>query len=382
MQFPAEKNPMRKKHIALAVAVLTSGAAFAQSNVAVYGQIDIGYARRADATVHGVGAKNEINSGQSDVSKIGFSGEEDLGNGNKALFTLEAGFYADDGNINGQQLFSEQAFLGLVGNWGTAIAGRMTTPRGGLLTAIDPFAAGGIGGYFNVYGDGPVFGYDAWDPYTVDNTIAYVSPSFGGFNVTAAYATSAIGQETPGNDADFKTVAILPRYANGPLDIGFSYQRIKNDGDAVLGSTLDNPKLTALTFGGSYDFEVVKLGAFYDQTKLKTSNLKDVKHKVWHVGVTAPFGKHAVLASYARSRYDEKNGLGYDGERARQWAVGYTYAFSRRTSFYAFYSDINNDDGRSASVDDAANDGAIYNAAGDRIGAYERGIQFGLKHAF
>ncbi|MDR0672153.1 MAG: porin [Zoogloeaceae bacterium] len=372
---------MQKKRIALALAALTSGAALAQSNVTVYGTVDIGYANRGDATVSGVGSKNEINSGQADVSKIGFTGEEDLGNGNKALFVLEAGFYADDGDINGQQRFSEQAFLGLSGNWGTAIAGRTTAPRASLLTAIDPFAAGSIGGYFNVYGDGPVMGYDAWDPYTVSNVVAYVSPSLGGFNVTAAYAANAIDTENLENKGDFKTVALLPRYTRGPLDIGFSWQRIKNDADSI-GGALDKPRITALTLGGTYDFNVLKLGAFYDQAKLKTSNLKDVKHKVWHLGVTVPFGKHAVLASYTQSRYDEKNGLGYDGEKARQWAIGYTYSLSGRTSFYLFYSDISNDDGRAASVDDAANDGAIYNGAGDRIGAYERGIQFGLKHTF
>ncbi|MDR3159656.1 MAG: porin [Zoogloeaceae bacterium] len=378
---------MQKKSLVLAVAVaLASGAVLAQSSVTVYGLVDIGYTNRGDATVSGAGSKNEINSNQVDDSKIGFTGEEDLGNGNKALFVLEAVFHADDGNINGQRLFNK-SFLGLSGNWGKAIAGRMTAPRASLLTDIDPFAAGSIGGYFNVYSDGPGLSYDGWDPYTVSNVAAYVSPSFGGFNVTAAYATNALDQETLENDGDFKTRALLPRYTNGPLDIGFSWQRITRDASIPTGVTglpapLDDPKLTALTLGGTYDFDVVKLGAFYDRTRLKTSNLKDITHKVWHLGVTVPLGKHAVLASYTQSRYDEDNNLGYDGEKAKQWALGYTYALSRRTSFYAFYSDIHNDDGRMASVDDSSNDGAIYNAAGDKIGAYERGIQIGLMHTF
>ncbi|MDR2364296.1 MAG: porin [Zoogloeaceae bacterium] len=366
---------MQKKLIALAVATLASGAVFAQSNVTVYGTVDVGYTNRGDATLTGVGSTNQINSGQSDVSKIGFTGVEDLGNGLKALFVLEAGFHADDGTIN-DQLFSEQAFLGLTGGFGTAIAGRLVAPRHGFLAAIDPFGAGSVGQYRNVYTDGPVLGLAAWDPDRVDNAVAYVSPSFGGFNVTAAYATNAIGQETLENDADFKTVTVLPRYTNGPLDVGFAYQRIKND-STVAG--LLEPKLTALTFGGTYDFKVVKLGAFYDQTKLDLDNDVDAKHKVWHIGITAPFGKHAVLASYTQSKY---SGDILDGEKAKQWAIGYTYALSKRTNFYAVYSDINNDDDRLAGVDDASNGGGIVNATDDRIGAYERGIQFGLKHTF
>ncbi|MDR3159466.1 MAG: porin [Zoogloeaceae bacterium] len=371
---------MQKKLIALAVAALASGAVLAQSNVTVYGTVDVGYTNRGDHTNSGVGSTNQINSGQSDVSKIGFTGVEDLGNGNKALFVLEAGFHADDGDLNGV-LFSEQAFLGLTGNWGTSIAGRLVAPRHGFLASIDPFGAGTVGQYRNVYGDGPVFGAAAWDPDRVDNAVAYVSPSFGGFNVTAAYATSAIGQETLSNDGDFKTFALLPRYTNGPLDVGFSYQRIKNKANVIdLGALgTGDAQLTALTLGGTYDFKVVKLGAFYDQTKLKSSldAADGAKHKVWHLGVSVPFGKNAIQASYTQSKYN-------DGEKAKQWALGYTYALSKRTNFYAAYSDINNDDGRTAGVDDASNTGRTVHTVGAATvpGAYERGIQFGLKHTF
>jgi hypothetical protein len=52
-------------------------------------------------------------------------------------------------------------------------------------------------------------------------------------------------------------------------------------------------------------------------------------------------------------------------------------------------SDLNNDDGRLASVDDASNGGGISDeitVGGTdytvRSGAYERGIQFGIKHTF
>jgi predicted porin len=108
---------MQKKLIALAVAALASGAAFAQSNVTVYGQVDVGFSHRSSGRYAGgvfaggdralgveselvpgstyrgrLKSKNAIDSGLSDASKIGFKGVEDLGNGTKALFVLEAGF--------------------------------------------------------------------------------------------------------------------------------------------------------------------------------------------------------------------------------------------------------------------------------------------------
>jgi predicted porin len=353
---------MQKKLIALAVAALASGAAFAQSNVTIYGTVDVGFAHRGDNITKGVNSQNAINSGQSSDSLIGFKGVEDLGNGNKALFVLEAGFHADDGNQNnGGQLFDEQAFLGLTGNWGTAIAGRLVAPRYGFLVALDPFGAGTVASYRNVFNDIGAFGVRLADVDRVDNAVAYVSPTFSGFNVTAAYSTNAIGQEVLDKDGEARTIALLPRYTNGPLDIGVSYQRVKVDAGAPIPVDL---KSTNTTIGASYDFGVVKLSAFYDKWKEKETF--DTTLKTWLVGASVPFGKHAIQVSYTQSKLD-----GDDG-KAKQWGLGYTYSLSKRTNFYAAYADINNDDGRGTSVGDATNNGQDY----------QNGLQFGLKHTF
>jgi predicted porin len=321
---------MQKKLIALAVAALASGAAFAQSNVTIYGTVDVGFSHRGDNQTKHVGSQNAIDSGISDDSKIGFKGVEDLGNGVKALFVLEAGFQADDGNhADDGRLFGKQAFLGLTGGFGTAIAGRLVAPRYSLLAATDPFADGTVGRFNNVFSDVVAANVDR-----VDNAVAYVSPSFSGFNVTAAYSTSALWQEGafagPDNDGDLRVYTVLPRYTNGPLDIGLAYQQIKGK------DTLSDAKVKQWTLAGSYDFKVVKLGAWFDSYKDKDAiaNVglggatgpvgEDIKLKTWGLGVTVPFGKHAVLASYNQSKAK------WDGDdgKAKQWALGYTYALS------------------------------------------------------
>jgi predicted porin len=413
------ENSMQKKFIALAVAALASGAVLAQSNVTIYGTVDVGFAHRGDNITSKTSSQNAINGGQSATSLVGFKGVEDLGNGIKALFVLEAGFNADDGAHSGSggQLFSEQAFLGLTGNFGTAIAGRLVAPRHAFLSSIDPFGAGTVGQYRNVYNDigfhggainavnqtfasgvAPLPILKLADVDRVDNAVAYVSPSFGGFNVTAAYATQAIGQEGGGvgygatydNDADAKVFTVLPRYTNGPLDVGAAYQRIKVKAPTP-GYDDSDAKVTQWTVGGTYDFKVVKLSAYYDRYKgqLSIDNITQLggvdydeteKLKTWLIGVTVPFGKHAVLASYSQSKFDTGT-KGFSDGKARQWALGYTYALSKRTNFYAAYSDISNDNEkgnkqnktrRGADVADSANDGD----------GYQNGLQFGLKHNF
>jgi predicted porin len=94
---------MQKKLIALAVASLASGAAFAQTNVTIYGIVDAGYVYswgdpgrvagtrfdNAGANIRGTNTFSGVQSGLLAGSRIGFKGEEALGNGLKAIFTLE-----------------------------------------------------------------------------------------------------------------------------------------------------------------------------------------------------------------------------------------------------------------------------------------------------
>ena len=373
---------MQKKLIALAVAALASGAAFAQSNVTIYGTVDVGFSHRGDNQAKGVGSQNAIDSGISDDSYVGFKGVEDLGNGLKALFVLEAGFTADDGQSTGT-LFQKQAFLGLTGNFGTAIAGRLVAPRYSLLAATDAFGDGTVGRFNNVFNDIDFHGTGLAlaNVDRVDNAVAYVSPSFSGFNVTAAYATNAVGSEGAGiglggttdNAGDAKVFTVLPRYTNGPLDIGLAYQLIKVKD--LPPAALDDAKVKQWTLAGSYDFKVVKLGAYFDSYKAELNpvagSINDEKLKTWGLSVSVPFGKHAVLASYNQSKFDDGIPNNSDG-KAKQWALGYTYSLSKRTNFYAAYSDINNDNVRDADVGDANNIG----------NGYQNGFNLGLKHTF
>ena len=90
---------MQKKLIALAIAGLGfTGAAFAQTNVTLYGVVDAS----VDITDSGdASGATTSSSGQrttkisSNVSRIGFKGTEDLGDGLKAIFQLETAFNAD-----------------------------------------------------------------------------------------------------------------------------------------------------------------------------------------------------------------------------------------------------------------------------------------------
>jgi predicted porin len=389
---------MRTKHlspVALLVAIAAPGLAGAQSNVEIYGSVDVAFSRRGDNIDSKVGSKNSIDSGTASGNRFGFRGTEDLGNGLKAIFTLEGGFKADDGtSTQGARLFGRQAFLGLSGNFGAAIAGRLYAPRYSLLSSLDPFGDASIGQYGNVLDDVTFFNtaLAVADVTRADNAAAYVSPSWDGFNFTLAYATNAVAPEGSGsgpitgqtdNSGDAKTIGIVPRYKNGPLDVGFSWQRIKVD---ELSANGPSAKARQWSVGGSYDFKVVKLAAFYDHYKAELSNVDNSETlKSWLIGATVPFGKHAIKVSWVQSKFDD---LTDDSTgKARQWALGYNYALSKRTGFFAVYADIKNDDpaGKDGGSDGNrtvhrhANSADAYNDYGT---GYQKGFQVGVKHTF
>jgi predicted porin len=361
---------MQKKLIALAVAGLVSAPAFAQSNVTIYGIVDMGLSYLDDNRVNGVGSRTAIESGQQSGSRLGFRGVEDLGNGLKAGFVLEQGFFADTGAARNDGAFSRQSFLYLQGGFGTVALGRQYSPQFNLVAALDPFGLGTVGEANNVYGV----------VARMSNAAAYVSPSFSGFNVTAAYSTEASSYSTSGlvagtansagiedienNNTDVRAWAISPVYNNGPLMVGLNYHELET---AQAGS---NPKTKAWDLGGSYDFGVVKLAALYGNNDVDNGAETDK----WMVGLSAPVGAAGkVLASYVNAEVD-RPGSANDGE-GRQWALGYEHNLSKRTNLYAAYADIKNDNANTAfDLGDASG-----NAAGM---GYESGLNVGVRHKF
>lgn len=371
---------MQKKLIALAVAGLMSAPVFAQSNVTIYGLIDMGYKWQGDNVTSGVGSRSAVDSGITAGNRLGFRGTEDLGNGLKASFVLETGFNGDrEGLINGG--FHRQSYLALSGNFGTVALGRQYTPQH-LWTAgvADPFGKGNVGSAGNVLIQ------DA----RLDNLAAYVSPTFGGFSVIAAFTNSASGNESvdngsgvPGAD-DARVWALAPSYKNGPVFVGLNVHQIRANATTV-GSSADT-KIWDLI--GSYDFGVVKLSGLYGVRDVDAAGLVgDVKHTQWLVGVTVPVGANGkVLASYNR-RVSDFDAAGQGDARVGQWAVGYEHALSKRTSLYAAYAHQNQNsvqEGITAGTTPVT--GGVAVSVGDATSGnglgYQRGLAVGVRHTF
>ena len=363
---------MQKKIIALAVAGLVSGAAFAQTNVTVYGIMDMSYtySKMGDAKFSG------MESGGWSGPRIGFKGEEALGNGLKTIFTMEFG--ADDNSgLNSTRL----AFVGLDGNWGQVTAGKQYAPSGLYLAGSNSNDVVSVyptnlmlGNKMNgkyVYSTMSTGGTSRWD-----NSIAYTTPNLSGFNGRVIYS---FGENIRDSYSDATTDAskwgIGGSYANGGLYLTAIYQQVlDNNGKTPAGLDVDVNGSKSWAVGGAYDFKVVKLYANYIQEKFDdgsviSQNGNDGKHKLWAAGVSVPVSAAGTLrAEYMEFKADElkKN-------KAKGFGIGYDHNLSKRTLIYTAYSHIDND---------KQMDWTYSKTSGYDVGSNSDNFQIGIRHAF
>ena len=358
---------MKKSLIALAV-LAASGAAMAQSSVTLYGVVDTGLTySKGDESVYGM-----THVGGNVNSRLGFRGVEDLGNGLKATFNLEAGMGVDDGNnymdkdSNGMA-FRRTSTVGLAGNFGEVRLGRMLTSSYLAVSRYDAFGDTGIGASlaWNI----PQTGYA---PRT-ENAISYTSPNFSGFKIGAEYG---FGEQQKASDSRY--VGIGATYDNGPLSLGLGVDRL--NGNTENNTQLDENQ-TTWHLGGSYNFGVAKLLGFYKQSKFKETGLNagndSTKFKTFGLGVTAPVGAAGeVRASYNHYRVSEDG----DTLKADQLSLGYVHNLSKRTALYGTYAYLKNKNKDGDNLGLQLN-GAMPGAGLSDSGA-QHGLQVGIRHAF
>lgn len=340
---------MKKSLLALAVLGAFAGVASAQTNVTMYGVLDM--ALQHEDRGGNAGSTTALDSGMQSGSRLGFKGTEDLGSGLKANFVLEMGVNADNGTSSqGGLTFGRQAYVGLSGGFGSVNLGRQYSPIFIATDSVDPFDAGIIGGQAGVGtssgGILSLFG----TPFRTNNTINYTTNNLSGFTGSLAYSFG----EQAGSTSSGRQIGVSGAYANGPVLVTAAYHTV-ND----LASNA-----TKLGFiGGTYDFKVAKVAAAYGKT---TSDLNTVDNKEWMLGVTVPVGAGNILGSYTRVT----NNLASNDGTGNQIAIGYTYALSKRTNLYTSVSRTANDANSNA--------GGLAAANGDT----DKLFNVGIRHRF
>lgn len=314
--------------VGLAVMSLYGSGAFADSGVTMYGVIDTFVGSVQTPGTHSAWA---VQGGGLSTSYLGFAGSEDLGNGVKAIFTLESYFQPPNGtygNFPGDAFFSRNANVGLTSvRYGTLRLGRLAPNLFVEAVKFNPFANS-----FNFspmmlqtyrsFGTLGVLGATDWN-----NAVAYMSPNFGGVHVGGIYS---FGNEAGAAGIHKNSlVATLDRghFAAAAVYQYINYSSAAGDIATALPAIEGLSSQSVLMLGASYDFSLVKLYGEYMHTH-NSAQTENVNVDTAQVGVSVPVGRGSVLGSYAYSTASS-------GDRRNTFALGYDYPVSKRTELYA-----------------------------------------------
>ncbi|HEY4665399.1 MAG TPA: porin [Comamonas sp.] len=359
---------MKRKLLATLPLIALGSTAFAQSSVTLFGTVD-----EAVTVIRGDDNWSGLQSGGNMDSHIGFRGTEDLGSGLKAQFWLEAGILADQGtgDSGGGLDFKRRATVGLLGDWGEVRLGRDESAAYRAMKRFDVFNNAGIGGT-RMWSDGFNTTQPYYDAKRKDNSVAYYSPNWGGFNFGVNYAFGEKATETWKNGAYW---GLALGYDNGPWSAALTAEEQRDIIAPVGTPAVDtNFKERAYSAGLGYDFGRMKVSGAYRQNRLKSDLTGSLKGNTYMLGVAAPVGAAGVVkASY--NRYEREIVDGGNKLKADQISLGYEHNLSKRTALYGTYSYLKNKD------DNGGLGLSMGNVPLDDKGK-QHGIQLGVRHTF
>ena len=414
------------KALALTLLAAASSACLAQTatpnTVTLYGIVDVGVQR---VSGYKNGTDTALVSGIMEGSRFGLRGNEDLGGGYRAIFTLENRTEANNGSLSsrppsGTQVpdrLNQAALLGLPAALQPAVAGvaagigstlgvnlagnfwdrqiyvGLVTPFGAVLAGRQYTPAYEINVNFDIMGtqSSLAAGQAASIPSSIDirfsNALQY-RIVVGGITASAMYAFS----DVPGNSKANRFGGAMAMYKAGGLAVGIGYNQRNNN--------IGLESLKSLALGASYDIGpgkvsgmVVKFkddnpsgvsaiatnltplvgaaGAALVQTAFTNALKQDAQ--LTHIGYKMTTGVNTFYVAY--TSVNDKRPANAD---VASYGVAYSYALSKRTDLNAVVTHFNNKNLAQAAPGQAGFLGGVTASAGTDANS----IAFGIRHRF
>ena len=354
---------------ALASAMWSTGVN-AQTQVTLYGIVDIAIAHTDNNDAAGHASTKLSTLTGSLPSRFGLRGSEDLGDGIAAVFTLEGGFGPDTGMLGqGGRLFGRQSWVGLKGPWGTVQLGRVPTMTFHALAKSDVV--------------GPnLFSISSIDPYLPnarsDNTVGWLG-TFGAVTVGATYslgrdaaaaggpsATNCFG-EAPRDVQACRQASALLGYDTGAYGVNASWDKLRGGAGAAGGLTTSDRYDRRVAVNGYAMVKGVRIGA---GIIARTTNAAAgvVESNLAYLGASLPLAGPLTLDVQV-ARRDTK----HSPDDTNLVLARLIYALSKRTALHGTIGRMDN-----------RGDAAVPLDAGGAVaaGRAQHGVMAGLRHVF
>jgi len=397
---------MKKSLFALAAVTAFAGAAQAQSSVTVYGILDVGYVGGNERLATGntpvsttafgnqqVVKQNSSGLTQSaqSTSRLGFRGNEDLGGGTAAFFTLEMEVTPNTAaSPVGSSTGNRAAFVGLsqkgmgnaaIGLQNTVITDAMSPTLTGQFNNIvgSLLFPGGIQGRTGAASNetrnglqtNSANGVTSAFTFRTSNTIKFQSERMAGLQVGAMYVmnnetdsqsttvtnggntTTVLGGKNNQNgwglsgNYQFKKLVVTAAYmslkANDPYVSvttpatgSVAVTPTEAFGNVNTGANVTDNQTYA---GAAYDFGILKAYAGWVNRKVTSSVASNMyaKRSAQEIGVRGNWTpKIESWASIGNGRFSAY-GNSSPTANLMGWQVGSNYILSKRTNLYAIY---------------------------------------------
>lgn len=367
-ESPAAFPHALKKLALLVTTGCLAASAQAQSSVTMYGILDAGITYFSNIGGHSSVAQT---NGVDFPSTVGFTGVEDLGGGNHAIFKLETAIKLTNGASAVPALaFNKQAFVGIENDtYGTVQLGRLRQ----FTVEMAPYVAahGGIFGFHPGNYDQIVQSY-------FNNAASYESPimhgvrfgamySFGSSTAPATNTGRAYGFRLAYQNGPFQTQAVMSNI-NGvtinPAAIGLPEAFGRSARSTIAtGIALDN--LTTASFDASYRFGPLQLIGLYSNTHMRAF---DITERLQTGEAEAVYSISPALAVGGGYQYS----VGMGG-RWHVYNASVHYALSKRTLLYL--------DGEYQHVTGAGQKAALLYTS-SASGSDQAAVTIGMRHSF
>jgi predicted porin len=321
-------------------AILAGGMSVAAADVTLFGHIDESV---TSWDTDGVGHDITL---QCTTCSVGFKGSEDLGNGLKAIFSIDFQYDINNrhtvssntytyttesgrmltytyGSSGSSAITDRDQWVGLAGGFGQVRIGTISTLYKSHGAMIDPLYRTSLQGRDAGLQSGLHNGAGEELQGRATNTIRWDSADYSGFKLGATYTVDS--SKSDGEDKD-------------PYGVGASYQ---NGGLLAFADYMNNQqtgmaKKTAWKLGGKYDMGMFSVMGQYE--RFDDSLIWNDDERVWHVagGVNGLLGMN-IYVGYGQGK-NEDNGQGYFA-----WTLAVTHDFSKLTSIYTGYTEVNCD---------------------------------------
>ncbi|MCC6134207.1 MAG: porin [Candidatus Contendobacter sp.] len=351
---------MKKSVLALAIAAALAAPLAAQADTILYGSARVSVDYNEDDNLFndfdGQGAWDVVNN----ASRLGVMGSEDLGGGLSAVYQYEFGVdVTEGGNFSGNR----PKFVGLKGGFGTLTMGTQTTPYYEVLGVNDIFNTSlsfgptvWLGGFTNGFsadfnGNGNANSQGSME--RVSNSIYYSTPDFSGFSASAILVmagsvdiggTTFLTNKAAGYSDGIDEWNIALKYTNGPFFAGFTYVGL--DGSTLydeIGDPIVDLDRNQWGLGLGYQSGPFSVSLIYEQGTINQWGIYQPLFEnltgrslddPWSASLAGSynFGNNTVRALYGQMS------TGMPGaDEIQNWALGYQYNLSKRTSFWVEY---------------------------------------------